>query len=274
MKSTTIALLLTTLPLALTQGTTCNADTANDIYDLAGGDDFTSFSDDASYLTDDSFTDDSTFTKRAIMPRTPRASSYMKSAVARHLISRRRIAARAAGLEKRQSSDFTCDSDSSCYTDGVDDILICLNFDTGDFTDNYGDSGNVNTGVVTASDGTVLTEPGLALGTQGSNDFSSIARSASASATATATDDDSTSTTEGSDSSATVPAQTRNGSGTGQGTPEVTSTSGRSGSTGSPSTSSGNGQPTGPVAGGSGAGRKEVGVAAAAGALGLMAAML
>ncbi|KAL9062518.1 MAG: hypothetical protein Q9157_008850, partial [Trypethelium eluteriae] len=132
MKPTTFA--LTTLllsPLAL--ATTCNQQTATDvscIEDDSCGD---------SGSSTDSSDDYYSLTERAIIPHlTPRAASFSARSVRRFLLSRR--SAVSGRLNKRQDDSIECTGSEQCFSDS--DLLICLDLDSGDFSDNYGDTGN------------------------------------------------------------------------------------------------------------------------------------
>ncbi|KAI9657755.1 MAG: hypothetical protein M1821_002931 [Bathelium mastoideum] len=252
-----LSLLLSAFPLAL--ASTCNMQTATDI--TGGGNPFNSSTDDSSFVT-----------KRAVLPRSPHISTFASTArTLTNYLQRRRNQARGVGnLTPRQSSSIDCTDAEQCYSDPSNDILLCLNPDTGDFTDNYGDSGNYNTGVVTAPDGSVTTIPGAGFGAGGPGGASGVSATNSALSSAETSLGESTggavTSTNGIDPSST---------GSGQSSSQVTSTAGGSaGSSPSVSGSSNNGQPTGHVAGGAAAGRAGVDVAVALGALGLMAAVI
>ncbi|KAI1364854.1 hypothetical protein F5Y08DRAFT_339204 [Xylaria arbuscula] len=64
----------------------------------------------------------------------------------------------AVGCDEKRAT-FECASDEACfrYTDGS---LLCLNGDTGEYTDDVGGHGNAGTGVYTAPDGSVTTNLG------------------------------------------------------------------------------------------------------------------
>ncbi|KAI0530444.1 hypothetical protein GGR58DRAFT_508407 [Xylaria digitata] len=65
----------------------------------------------------------------------------------------------AVGCSENKRATFTCASDETCfcYTDGS---LLCLNAETGEYTDDVGGHGNAGTGVYTSPDGSVTTNLG------------------------------------------------------------------------------------------------------------------
>ncbi|KAF2963127.1 hypothetical protein GQX73_g10443 [Xylaria multiplex] len=65
----------------------------------------------------------------------------------------------AVGCSEEKRATFTCASDETCfrYTDGS---LLCLNAETGEYTDDVGGHGNAGTGVYTSPDGSVTTNLG------------------------------------------------------------------------------------------------------------------
>ena len=267
MKSTafTLSLLFTALPLAF--ASTCNQQTATDIScledDSCGG---------------DTSTDSSpSVTKRAIVPNTPHSSTYSAHLVAKNLLSRRKEAQRTT-VAKRQSSSIQCSSDEECFSEASEGLLLCVNVNTGDFTDNMGQSGNAFTGVVTGSDGSATTVDGSGFGTDGGSNGPGQFSTDFGTSTDSGLGSIQTSLGESTGGQVTATAGAgASGSASGQGSPEATSTVAGTSAGGTPSVSgsSNPGQPTGHVAGAAGsAGKAEVDMVAAIGAFGLMAVMI
>ncbi|KAL9083735.1 MAG: hypothetical protein Q9165_008401 [Trypethelium subeluteriae] len=278
MKSTTLALATLLLsPLAL--ATTCNQQSATDVSCIE--DDSCGSGDSGS--STDSTDSDASLTERAVIPYlTPRAARFSARSVTRFLLSRRSAASSSSSrqLGKRQSDSIQCSGSEQCFSDA--DLLICLDLDSGDFSDNYGDTGNINTGAVTDSDGSATTVSDFGFGSGGSGGLGGFGGAGS-----TDMGGDVTTTAAagsglgGGAGGLTAPTQTptRSGLNVQSGSQStggaVTSTAGsKTGGTASVSTGSSSGQPTGHVAGGGAGGKAGVDVAAAMGVVGLMAAMM
>ena len=271
----TLSLLLSaSLPLASTY--TCDFSSGTDI-DGSG-----------LYSTDDGR---DIVTKRAIVPNTPRASALSARSISKLFLARyhqRSSPSSADVLARRQSDSIDCSQDEDCYSEPSVGYLLCVNADTGEFSDNTGSHGNYDTGVVTDAYGIVVTVPGVSAGASTATGLGGLGGGTGLPSDfpTTATDSglgpgqtglggagQSSLGADGSGDVGSSSVQTGGEESTGG---AVTGTSGVN-AAGTPSVSMGsgpNGQPTGKVAGGGAAGQAGVDVAAAVGAFGLMAAML
>ncbi|RDW74952.1 hypothetical protein BP6252_06094 [Coleophoma cylindrospora] len=127
------------------------------------------------------------------------------------------------GLKTRASTTFTCSSSQTCYvyTDGS---LFCLNESSGDYVDDVGGHGNVDTGVYTGPDGQKTTVLAGATATAKAS-AASTAKSAASKATSTASNK--TAVASGTKTSATgASATAASATGTSSAAASTTGTSG------------------------------------------------
>ncbi|KAI1311417.1 hypothetical protein F5Y03DRAFT_343062 [Xylaria venustula] len=118
----------------------------------------------------------------------------------------------AVGCSDKRSA-FTCATDEACfrYTDGS---LLCLNTETGDYTDEVGGHGNAESGVYTSANGSVTTNLG-----------DSAATTTAKPATTTTEAATTTDASQGAQStSTTLHTATASGGTTSTGTPTVAAT--------------------------------------------------
>ncbi|KAI9642717.1 hypothetical protein NHQ30_008448 [Ciborinia camelliae] len=141
----------------------------------------------------------------------------------------------------RARDTFTCLSGETCY-EYTDGSLFCLNESTGDYVDNVGGSGNVNTGVYTEPDGSKTTVSGATAATSTIRSFGSSVTTSATRTTDPAAANNSRSSSSGIITTTRVVATTSSSSSSGTRATASTTSASSSASAASQTANSGGGK--------------------------------